>query len=97
MTKKFNYYLGATVSSWALAILVIAAELFPSFKDLLKGMFSHHWIGKAVITAVLFVIVSFLFRNRAPDDRASSETVAWYSVLGGLIIIFLFYLFELYQ
>lgn len=96
MMKKFNFYLGAAVSAWLLAILVIVAELAGPFKTLLKTTFSHHWIGKAVIITLAFILFGFLLKERNSIGKFSDDDVAWYSVLGSLIVIFLFYVIEFF-
>ena len=40
---KFNFYLGASASSWLLAILVISAELIVPFKNLHKHTRHCFW------------------------------------------------------
>lgn len=94
MTKKFNFYLGAAASSWLLAVLVIAAELSEPFKTLLKTIFTHHWIGKAVIITLAFIAFGFVLPEK--KSRNQDKDVAWYSVLGSLIIIFLFYVIKFF-
>ena len=86
---KFNFYLGGSVSAWLLTILIITAELFAPFKAFLKSTFTHHWIGKAVIITLAFIISGFLMR-----EKETNEKVAWYSTLSSLLIIFLFYIIE---
>lgn len=89
MIEKLNYYLGITVSSWLLTIMVIAAELYSPFKDLLKSVFTHHWVGKIAIMITVFLIVSFLFK-----DKKVSDKTAFYSVICSLIVILGFFVFE---
>jgi len=88
---KFNFSLGLFASSLVLAILVIAAELFSSFKNFLKEVFTHHWVGKAVIITAVFIVFGFMFRNRnnSYDDKRS-----WYATLFSLAVVFLFFLLE---
>lgn len=89
MRKKFNFCLGAAASSWLLAIMVMAAELYAPFKALLAAVFAHHWIGKAALTAAAFVVFGFLLKERKTDER-----LAWRSILGSLAVIFAFYVLE---
>ncbi len=89
--KKFNFYNGAFAASSLLAILVIAAELVQPFKAFLASVFSHHWIGKGVLITVAFVIVGYTYKKNELFGH-KSEKVSWYSTLGSLIIIFLFYI-----
>lgn len=91
MSKNFNFYNGAFSSSILLAVLVIAAELYPPFKASLASIFSHHWIGKAVLVAAAFMIVGFAYRENKMFGIESGKA-AWYSVLGSLLVIFLFFM-----
>ncbi len=88
MIEKFNYFLSITVVSWLLALMVISAELFSPFKDFLKATFSHHWIGKIVISIVVFLLLGFLLKFKV------SEKTAYYSSIGSLLLIFAFFVFE---
>lgn len=90
---KFNFYNGAFAASTLLAVLVIAAELAKPFKAFLGSVFGHHWIGKAVLIAIAFIIVGFVYKK---DELfgIDSEKISWYSTLGCLVIIFLFYIYH---
>ena len=89
---KFNYYLGIAASSLLLWVMVIFGELYEPFKNMLKDIFTHHWIGKGVVITAAFLILGFLLRNRKSAGEYSDENIAWYSTLGSLIIILLFYI-----
>lgn len=91
---KFNFYLGTAASAWLLAILVIAAELYEPFKNLLKSTFSHHWIGKSAVITIAFLAFGFILRDKKYVDHVRDDKLAWYSVLGSLIAIFLFFAVE---
>ncbi len=93
--KKFNFYLGAAASAWLLALLVIAAELSEPFKTLLKTAFGHHWVGKAVIIAIAFVAFGLLLKGKRLG-KYSDDSMGWYSVLGSLAVILLFYAIEFF-
>jgi len=93
---RFNFYAGATASAWLLAILVIAAELIAPFKNLLKSIFSHHWIGKAVIITLTFIVFGFLFKEKTSIGKLKDESVSWFSVIGSLVVILLFYVIEFF-
>lgn len=94
---KFNYYFGASASALLLAVLVIAAELISPFKNFLKAAFTHHWIGKGVIITLAFVIFGFLFKDKDSIAKLSSEKIAWYSTIGSLAAILLFYIMEFFS
>lgn len=91
MIEKFNHFMAASVSSWLLALMVIVSELFPPFKELLTSLFSHHWIGKVVITLSVFVLAGFLVKKQV------SEKTAFYSVIGSLVVILAFYMFLFFK
>ena len=84
---KFNYFLGITVCSWLLLLMVIVSELYSPFKDLLKAIFGHHWIGKVVITIIVFLLVGFLFAG-----KKTNEKTAYYSAIASLALILLFFI-----
>ena len=43
-----------------IATITIAADLLPALKESLKNTFSHHWIGKSLTSAALFVGLSLV-------------------------------------
>ncbi len=94
--SKLNLYLGATISSWALAALVVATELYAPFKNILASTFTHHWIGKGVLTALVFILFSYLLRNRKKIGSYKDGEAAWYSAIGSLAVISIFYLIEFF-
>ena len=96
MMKRFNVYLGAAAGAWMLVILVVTAELAEPFKNLLKGLFGHHWIGKAVIMFLAFAIAGLSMRNKHSVAGVSDSRLAWYGVLASLAAILLFYLAEFF-
>jgi len=89
MMEKLNYFFAVTVTSWLLALMIITAEFYSPFKDLLKAVFTHHWIGKIAILIVVFLLVGFLFK-----EKQSSEKTAYYSAVGSLAVILLFFVFK---
>lgn len=92
-TKRFNYLLGTAASAWILALLVIIAEFIEPFKNVLKSLFTHHWIGKAVLMLITFLLIGFLMRKKETLWNVTAEKSAWWSTLSSLIIIFLFFFF----
>ncbi len=90
--QKFSLYMGAAVSSWTLTAMIITAEFSPLFKGLLKSIFTHHWIGKIVITTAVFVLAGFLLKNKTDVGKYTDENVAYCSVIASLAIIFLFFI-----
>jgi len=95
--KGFNVYAGASASAWLLTLMIIAAELLAPFKDLLKDIFGHHWIGKAVVITAVFVLAGLLMKNKNSLFGFNDEKLAWNSVVGSMIIIILFFIIEYFK
>ena len=93
--ERFSFYNGAFAAAVLLAVLVIAAELAKPFKDFLASIFTHHWIGKAVLTAAAFLIVGYVYKQ---DNvfGVKSEKASWYATLGSLAVILLFYVLHFF-
>ena len=89
--KEFNYYFGGFAATIALTLSVILTELFDPFKSFLASIFTHHWIGKIVLVAIVFVIFGFASQKNELFGKNIGD-VAWKSVIWSIIIIFLFYL-----
>ena len=86
----------AIVTIIFIASITVAADLLPPLKTWLASTFTHHWIGKGVLAAIIFAglygLLSVFGRN------AQDETVAAYlkllnvlTVLGGLVIVAFFF------
>ena len=92
--EKFNFFAGATAGAWLLAVLVIVAELVAPFKELLKAVFWHHWIGKAVLVLLAFLVAGLWLKNKNQLLGKPAETLAWQSCIASLAIIALFFIIE---
>lgn len=88
---NFNYYVGGTVSLWVLSFMVVLTELSPGFKDLLVLLFTHHWIGKVVITTLAFLISGWLFKDLKKAFGYEIDKLAWNSAIINVLIIITFY------
>ena len=86
---KFNFSNSALWSTWALTFLIIAGDLIKPIKEILKATFTHHWIGKAVITTLVFIAIGFIFSKQ--DERPNK---AWGNIVIQLILILIFYTIE---
>lgn len=86
----------ATVATiWFIVVLTLGAELSASFKTLVAQIGGHHWVGKSILSTVLFLVVFLLFKktNESSSVLKNSYLVVGSVVFGGLII-FLFYLLD---
>lgn len=88
---KFSFYNGIIVAAPILTIMIIVAELFAPFKNGLKAAFGHHWIGKVVISIILFVLAGFLLSKKESWFGKPAEKEAWKSAVGSIVIIGLFF------
>lgn len=88
-----------TLASFAFIVLAtIHAELDAPFKNFLAGTFGHHWVGKGILSLVVFGLVYYYFSTHAKqngkfDAWKMAVRLALGAVLGGLII-FGFYVLE---
>lgn len=96
-----NVYAAAVAAVAATAfvtVITIVADLQLPLKDWLKATFTHHWIGKGVLAAVVFVVVwlVMLAQKRQADDQQLSRglmALTWTVVLG-TVVLFGFFVFE---
>ncbi len=59
--KRTNSFILATIATVIfITLITIFAELLPALKEWLKSMFGHHWIGKGVLSIVLWGIIAFV-------------------------------------
>ena len=100
-SKKFTVVWAAALAA-AIAIVVVVAltvggELLPPLKAWLKATFSHHWIGKGVLAAAVFLVLTFIgsLRSAVGEDRAAAgvRLLAWTLALGSLSLV-LFFAYE---
>ena len=93
---KFNFYAGASASAILLAVLVILSELVEPFKALLASIFGYHWIGKAALVILVFLLAGFLLKEKTSFGKISFKDLAWKASLASLAVIFLFYVIEFF-
>ena len=91
--QKFDFYAGALAAAVLLVLLVVGAELFSSLKEFLKGLFTHHWIGKVALSAAAFVVAGYFYRSKAVFGVDIGKA-AWYAVVGSFAVIFLFFVWH---
>lgn len=94
----FGSTIGSILSVIVVTILTIVADLEPRLKDWLKAMFGHHWVGKGIITLIVFVIVSLMVAVMATKItekrtiKAINALIAT-SILAAITLL-IFFLFE---
>jgi|TARA_Y100000310_G_scaffold345866_1_gene471927 hypothetical protein len=95
-------FISAFAISGILAILLvvgltIGGELYKPLKEWLKMMFSHHWIGKGVLSFVGFYIVGLLLKRMVGGgDRVLINLLylLFFTGLLGALAILGFYYYE---
>ena len=101
--KNSKHALSAIVAGIVSTIFVTAitviADLAPALKDSLKDTFSHHWLGKSILTVSVFLLFYFLvyvFAKETDEPRPIAvyvKLLSFFSVFGTLVI-FLFFVYE---
>lgn len=73
--------LGLLAGAWVLTILIYAAVFVPNFKSGLATTFGHHWLGKVVISYVVFFLVWLGARTTLKDkDFGDIKTWTWSTI-----------------
>lgn len=93
--NKENLAKSALWSSTATIIVIFLMTVFsdknPGFKAWLTSMFSHHWIGKSVLSVVVFVILFLLFYIIKP--KISLVLSVWVLAISAGLFTFLTFVF----
>lgn len=85
----------AAVTTIFIAVITLYAEFSPPLKDWLKTTFTHHWLGKSALSAILFIAVTFFgyfFPLKTGEETIRKRILLlfWVSLASALIIIVFF-------
>ncbi len=102
-TKKIQYInsfaLGAILAVIFIAIATIGGELHSPFKQWLKLTFFHHWIGKGVLSLIIFFAIGLFARGLMSNKQSVTHfllvCLSWVIVLS-MFSIFGFYFYEVF-
>lgn len=83
----FRYYAATIASLWFVTVVTIVGELVPALNDFVGGVFSHHWLGKSVLTLVVFGLVVVAAPSRQFDERRWANYVLGSVVAGGVLVL----------
>ena len=80
MNNKKNKIISSFAIAGVVAIVFIVfatifGELYSPFKDWLKVIFNHHWIGKGIISIVIFYVFGFLGYFSVKDSEDVMITI----------------------
>ncbi len=82
--------LGLLVGAWVLTIQIYAAVFLPEFKSWLATTFTHHWLGKVVISYVVFFLAWLGARTTLKNrDFGDIKTWTWSTIALLIIVIIL--------
>ena len=82
MNPKALTRAAAVTIAWV-AFVTIYSELSSAFKALLSLIGDHHWIGKSVLSVVIFGLLYLIF-SRFSDDKLNLRDTGW--LLGTVVI-----------
>ncbi|MBI2120466.1 MAG: hypothetical protein HYT94_02465 [Parcubacteria group bacterium] len=85
----------AAVTAVFVAGITLFAEFLPALKDWLKAAFTHHWLGKSALSAVVFVLAMFFgyffpLKTDAETIRKRILLLVAVSAASALVIILFF-------
>jgi ABC-type Fe3+-siderophore transport system permease subunit len=79
------------------ALITLYGEISAPFEGWLKSIFWHHWVGKSILSIVMFALVYFFQKDRVsnakPDMMEMTKQIVVVSILAG-IAIFAFFLWN---
>lgn len=89
---------GAIAAVIFITVITIAADLYLPLKEWLKNIFSHHWIGKGILSIVIFIVAVFIgwfLPITANEDKLNKVLkLLSFSIISGIVLIFLFFIYE---
>jgi len=93
-----GFAIGGVFAILFITAATIGGELYTPFKNWLADTFSHHWVGKGILSTVIFFVVgtplAFLLRRQG-GAAAFLVIATWVAILGALSIIG-FYVYEFF-
>ena len=96
MDKKnkiiFSVAVGAIAAVIFITAVTIGADLYLPLKGWLKNVFSHHWVGKGILSLAIFGVVCFFgwFLPIEPSEEKIRKILNlsnWLLILGTLAIL----------
>jgi len=75
----------ALLTTVAIMVMTLGAELYPPLKTWLAATFGHHWLGKGIISIVIFLAVIALSYPKLTKVERSMGT--WSARLLAVVIL----------
>ena len=94
----YSVAFGAIAAVIFIIAITIVADLYLPLKDWLKGVFSHHWVGKGILSVAVFIFIGLISRFlpiTASENKLNKvlKLLSLVMILG-VILIFLFFIYE---
>ncbi|MBP9718547.1 hypothetical protein KBD59_04615 [Candidatus Gracilibacteria bacterium] len=94
--KKF--YITTIIALLYIPIITIGSELSAPLKNLLKGTFWHHWLGKSIVLILMYALIyGLLSFKKWPDDEKKDGaylTAIMLVTFVGTFSVFGFFVYE---
>lgn len=93
--------MGAIAAVIFIASITVVADLAPNVKNWLMNIFSHHWVGKSILSLAIFAAMSFVFyicpcvQSGIEKTKKLLSCLFWVSICSA-IAIFLFFVWEVF-
>lgn len=96
-----SFIISATLTAVFITAITVTGELEPLIKNWLKDIFLHHWIGKGILSAVLFLATNAfcLIISKQPEEKTiiiNLNRLFWIVCLGFAVILS-FYVYETFK
>jgi len=85
--KSLEAPIGAAtlITTFAILVMTLGSELYSPSKAWLAATFGHHWIGKGILSIVVFLVVIALSYSRLTKAERSMAT--WSNRLFATVIL----------
>ena len=83
--------LSSTITIFVIFLMTVVSDKNPVFKAWLTSMFSHHWLGKSILSIVIFSILLLLLYVIKP--KISLIMSVWALIVSGSLFTFLTFMF----
>ena len=88
----YSVIVGAIGAVIFITAITITADLYLPLKNWLADTFFHHWLGKGILSIVVFIIISLLgwFLSKEANENKINKflkLLSWLLILGSLAII----------
>lgn len=78
-----SFTLSAIITILFITAITVVSELLPLFKSFLKSTFTHHWIGKSILSILVFLAGALIFLILPVKSNLSRANL----LLQGLVIV----------